>query len=526
MFYINNKKVKEWIVKGEGNDQFLHRVRSAVMDNREFYSKSSDSEFVDIKVYHGGQRIKTSPQFVKKTELSSTIIRVQLLVDYNLMVLNASKSNVVDFSGASGSNPTFKLDPSTTASTVYVYLREASPLRNTYSYSLLMSHDDNDPSPISTNSIGKDCGFNNAECYVYDGSYYSVRALGGLAIIAPAAHATSAYLSYNFIDPPELSVGNSYNQAEIRFGYLPKETAEAMGFTAEANPNGETKEATDYYGWGCWVDNEAWLWSDDELREIFSTDGGTIEATSNWKGLITLAKILVEDTFHWGVYHLNGSNIASIIGGSDPVFKAGFIFEHDGESMVSEVRLLQDTPLSTVIQQYYDGTSYDLILILPFSQPALHDHEMSDFYEELLSSSSLVEDLPTSVDQFFNINSVLPNSIVGTMNVSVSDSVGNGYLYCGSNIQNGINVATQGNSVALTLDSLTSIIYLGSRTPSTSLTILLNDITIPDWMQEMMTTAYFNYYKLVPFITSPSIDPSTGGGVNEPAYTDGTIELS
>ena len=138
MFYINNKKVKEWIVMGEGNDQFLHRVRSAVMDNREFYSKSSDSEFVDIKVYHGGQRIKTSPQFVKKTELSSTIIRVQLLVDYNLMVLNASKSNVVDFSGASGSNPTFKLDPSTTASTVYVYLREASPLRNTYSYSLII----------------------------------------------------------------------------------------------------------------------------------------------------------------------------------------------------------------------------------------------------------------------------------------------------------------------------------------------------------------------------------------------------
>ena len=193
--------------------------------------------------------------------------------------------------------------------------------------------------------------------------------------------------------------------------------------------------------------------------------------------------------------------------------------------MVSEVRLLQDTPLSTVIQQYYDGT-YDLILILPFSQTTLQDHEMSDFYEELLSSSCLVEDLPTSVDQFFNINSVLPNSIVGTMNVSVSDSVGNGYLYCGSNIQNGINVATQGNSVALTLDSSTSIIYLGNRTPSTSLTISLNDITMPDWMSEMMSTNVFRSYKLIPFITSPSIDPSTGGGVNEPAYTDGTIELS
>ena len=142
---------------------------------------------------------------------------------------------------------------------------------------------------------------------------------------------------------------------------------------------------------------------------------------------------------------------------------------------------------------------------------------MSDFYEELLDSSCLVEDLPTSVDQFFNINSVLPNSIVGTMNVSVSDSVGNGYLYCGSNIQNGINVATQGNSVALTLDSSTSIIYLGSRTPSTSLTISLNDITMPDWMSEMMTTNYFSYYKLIPFITSPSIGP---------AYIDGAIELS
>ena len=510
MFYINNKKVKEWIVKGEGNDQFLHRVRSAVMDNREFYSgNSSNSEFVDIKVYHEGQRIKTSPQFVKKTELSSTIIRVQLLVDYNLMVPNASKNNVVDFSGAAGSNPTFKLDPSTTASTVYVYLREASPWRNTYSYSLLMIHDDNDPSSISTSSIGKDCGFNNAQCYVYNGYDYSVRALEGLAIIAPAAHATSAYLSYNFIDPPELSVGNSYNQAEIRFGYLPKETAEAMGFTAEENPNGEKKETTDYYGWGCWVDNEAWLWSDDELREIFSTDGSTIEATSNWKGLITLAKMLV--------YHLYGSNIASIIGGVDPVFEAGFIFEHDGESMVSEVRLLQDTPLSTVIQAY-DGT-YDLILILPFSQGTLDDHnKMSDFYEELLNSSILVEDLPTSVDQFFNINSVLPNSIAGTITVSVRDYVDNGYLYCGSNIQDDINVATQSNSVTLTLDSSTSIIYLGNRTPSTSLTISLNDITMPDWMSEMMmTTNYFNYYKLIPFITSPSIGP---------AYTDGAIELS
>lgn len=516
MFYINNKKVKEWIVKGEGNDQFLHRVRSAVMDNHEFYSgNSSNSEFVDIKVYHQGQRIKTSPQFVKKTELSSTIIRVQLLVDYSLMVLNASKSNVVDFSGASGSNPTFKLDPSTTASTVYVYLREASPLRNTYSYSLLMSHDDNDPSSISTSSIGKDCGFNNAQCYVYDGSYYSVRALGGLAIIAPAGHETSAYLSYNFIDPPELSVGNSYNQAEIRFGYLPKETAEAMGFTSTENPNGEGKEATDYYGWGCWVDNEAWLWSDDELCEIFSIDGSTIEATSNWNELITLAKMLVSDTFHWGVYHLNGSNIANTTLDPTFVFKAGFIFEHDGEHMVSEVRLLQDMPLSTVIQTYYDGT-YDLILILPFSQTT-PGHEMSDLYEQLLTSSCLVEDLPTSVDQFFNINSVVPESIVGTMNVSVSGSVDNAYLYCGSNIQNGINVATQGNSVALTLDSSTNIIYLGNRTPSTSLTISLNDITMPDWMSGMMTTAYFNYYKLIPFITSPSIGT---------AYTDGTIELS
>lgn len=510
MFYINNKKVKEWIVKGEGNDQFLHRVKSAFLNNQEFYFKSGDSEFVNIKVYHDGQRIKTDPQFVKKTELSSTTIRVQLSVDYDLMVSNVSKSYVVDFSGTANATPTFKLDSSITASTIYIYLREASSWRNTHAYSLELS--DYNFSSISTSAIGKDCGFDNAQCYVWNGSYYTTASLAGLAIIAPGAHPSNAYLNYCFIDPPEI---NSYGEDTVRFGYLPKETAEVMGFSSERNPDASDKSSPDYWGWGCWVEDKAWLWSDAELCEIFSITTETIQATSNWKSIITLASLTAGETFHWGVYRLNNS-IASTQFSSNPTFKAGIIFEQDdSQSLVSDVRLVQNQRLDEVLAAYYSGEN-DLILILPFSQPTVDTgNKMSDFYQELINTSCLLEDLPTSVEQFFNINSVLPSCINGTMEITASAE--NGYLYCGSNIQdNGISVATT-NSVSLDVNnSSTSIIYLGARTPSASLTLSFDNIPmIPDWMFDMMSSELFINYKLIPFITSSSIgEVSTDGTIN------------
>jgi len=438
MFYINNKKVKEWIVKGEGNDQFLHRVRSALLDYREFYSSSSsDSEFVDIKVYHEGNRIKTSPQFVRKIDLSSTTITVQLNVDYALKVSNASRCGVIDFSGTANQQPTFKLDPSTTASTVYIYLTEGSSWRNTNLYSMILS--DVNYSSIATSSIGKDCGFDNAQVYVRSSSSYYNCALGGLAILGTANHPEDAYLMYNLIDTPDISDVFNGSSSLVRFGYLPQSTAEIMGFSSDANPNGVSKESTDYWGWGCWIEDEQWLWSDAELAEIFSTDGNMIIAGSNWKSIIKLAGLSYGDTLHWGIYDLDSSIIESFGGGAqlpDAIFTDGWIFDHDDSNMLSDVYSLKGCTLSDVLNNQLPSPQGTVTLIVPFSQVSTGVDSMSDLYTMLINTALLTYDFSTLVDQFFNSSPAFEFAelISGEYSTNVADS---GFMYCCNPFGNG-----------------------------------------------------------------------------------------
>lgn len=78
------------------------------------------------------------------------------------------------------------------------------------------------------------------------GNVYNLCYVSGIGILPASGHETFAYVSLNLVNPPEISFSGS--QSLIHFGYLPKDTAEAMGFTATENPNGESKETTDYYG--------------------------------------------------------------------------------------------------------------------------------------------------------------------------------------------------------------------------------------------------------------------------------------
>ena len=500
MFYINNKKVKEWIVKGEGNDQFLHRVRSAKINNREFYSgNSSDSEFVDVRVYYEGQRIKTTPQLVRKTQLSSTTIRVNVTSPYTIMALGGNASNLVDFTGTAEANPTFKIDPSVTQSTFTVYLKKASNWLDTHSYSLQVS--DYNFSSISSSGIGKDCGFENAAVYVMNGSSYSICSLAGVSICEPANHAGYGYIKLNLINPPDVG----YNSALVHFGYLPEETAAAMGFTNEENPNGISKSSPDYWGWGCWVENEQWLWSDDELREIFSSTGDTIRAC-DWDTLLEASTLSCDDVFHWGVYDLDGSIIESEGGSisftSNPTFKAGWIFDHDDTGLLSDVMSLEGADLSSVLNQI-GSPQGTITLIIPFSQPtgdSGSDNTMSGLFLEMYNRSFITSTTYEYAEQNFGSTRLFTDTITGvySTNISVSD----GYLYCCSQFGAvSTEIASPDNVVSLDVGIDTSVIYVGARGTNCKLSVDINN-GAPSKMNEMISSEYFTYYKLIPFISN------------------------
>lgn len=128
MYYINNKKVKEMLKKG--SDGFLHRVSYGYLGgNKKFYGQdlSFESPLVDVHVYYEGERINTLPQFIKRSELSTTTITVQQTFSNNLKVSSPNSSGVINFSGSKGSRPTFKLNPSTIGSktNINIYLLKA-----------------------------------------------------------------------------------------------------------------------------------------------------------------------------------------------------------------------------------------------------------------------------------------------------------------------------------------------------------------------------------------------------------------
>ena len=129
MYYVNGKQVKEMLMIG--NDGFLHRTAFGYLsNNRKFYSKdaSYESSLVDVCVYCEGERLLTSPQFIKRSELSSTTITIQSTFQYDLKVSSPSASGVTNFSGTKGKRPTFKLDPTVigTKSSANIYLLKVS----------------------------------------------------------------------------------------------------------------------------------------------------------------------------------------------------------------------------------------------------------------------------------------------------------------------------------------------------------------------------------------------------------------
>lgn len=521
MYYVNGKQVKEMLMKG--SDGFLHRTLYGYLsNNRKFYSKDTayESPLVDVHVYCEGERLLTSPQFIKRSELSSTTITVQSTFQYNLKVSNPSASGVTDFSGTKGKRPTFKLDPTVigTKSSANVYLLkapESSDWVDTGSYSIIF--DDYSFTSIPTSAFHKDCSFEQAGVYVRDSDNYNLCYVAGLSILPAPNHETFAYISLNLINPPEISFSGS--QSLVHFGYLPKDTAEAMGFTAEENPNGESKEATDYYGWGCWADNEQWFWSDDELREIFSVGGGTISQMF-LNTFIENSTLSYNDTWHWGVYDLD------VLGGSasfinNPVFLDGWIFDHDDTQMFSDIISLQNTTLADVLNTYFTSPQGTITMIIPYSQQTTNSNDtMGNLWGELEGNSILTTDIFTCAEQFFNVDTnvkPLPtdNLVTGTFETSISSA--SGYLYCCSNFGSyDMLTATASNTATFNVGSDTSIVYLGARNKNAILSLSFSDPSVPSSLIEMFNSERFSSYKLLPFIT----------GQNDGAISmDGTIGL-
>lgn len=527
MYYVNGKQVKEMLMKG--GDGFLHRTLYGYLsNNRKFYSKDTayESPLVDVHVYYEGERLLTSPQFIKRSELSSTTITVQSTFQDNLKVSSPSASGVTDFSGTKGKRPTFKLDPTVigTKSSANVYLLkapESSDWVDTGSYSIIF--DDYSFTSIPTSAFYKDCSFEQAGAYVRVSDNYNLCYVAGLAILPAPNHETFAYISLNLINPPEISFSGS--QSLVHFGYLPKDTAEAMGFTAEENPNGEPKEATDYYGWGCWADNEQWFWSDDELREIFSVGGGTISQMF-LNTFIENSTLSYTDTWHWGVYDLDVSSLggsASFI--NNPVFSDGWIFDHDDTQMFSDIISLQNTTLADVLNTNFTSPQGTITIIIPYSQPTTNSNDtMGELWGELESNSILTTDIFTCAEQFFNVDTnvkPLPtdNLVTGTFETSISSA--SGHLYCCSNFgSSGMLTATASNTATFNVGSDTSIVYLGARNKNAILSLSFSDPSVPSSFIEMFNSERFSDYKLLPFITGQddgtiSMDGTIGLEISE-----------
>lgn len=523
MLCINEKKVKEMLKKG--SDGFLHRVSSCYLsNNRKFFEKNQSfkSPFVDVHVYLGGERIIALPQFIKRSELSSTTITLQMTFPYNLKVSSPNTSGVINFSGTKGNRATFKLNPSTvgTKENINIYLLKAedasSDWEDTGSYSLELS--DYSFSSIPSSAFYRDCGFENAAIYARDGSnIYGIHDLAGLAVLPAPDHETYAYVALNFTDLPDVSSVYSDPMSFIHFGYLPKDTAEAMGFTAESNPDGTEKGSSDYYGWGCWADNRRWLWSDDELREVFSSNGATIkQAFLDY--VINASTLTRGDVWHWGVYNLYVNNLGGTASfENDPVFQDGWIFDHDETDVLSEIYSLQGRTLSDVLNSYLSSPQGTVTMILPYSQPTVDSSDtMSGLIEELTNSSVLQSDIYTDAQQLFNLNIQMPenNLVDGIFQTSISGT--NGYLYCCSKFgESDVLVATESNSEIFGAGSETSIIYLGARSKNSILNL---DFTNPtSELGDMFSSERLSFYKIIPLITGQN-----DGFVS----SDGTIELT
>ena len=480
MFYVGNKKVKEIVVKG--SDNFLHRVRAGVLNNKYFYlTNPQNSELVDVVVNYSGERTKTTPQMVKKSELGSTTIQLDnIYSEYELMV-SASSPGYDCVDSFSSTSKTLTLKPNTTKSTVTLNLVKKSNMISTHSMALKIE----DNPFIDSYSYGS-FQLENALVYARDsqGQYQQIP----VTEIEVTPEVVEFFPTFN---------PNIDTQSSVHFGFLSKSAAESLGFSATDNPDGSSKECTDYYGWGWWTD-EAWLWSDRELQEIFSI-GDNIRVGDNWNDLLQIG----DGMFHWGIYDLDPANLYSLDDGNEIFTKAWIVAaDPDNQQFVFDV---SGRSFNDIYSSVLEGAEFSqLQLVVPFSQP------LPTTYESL-QNFGIIQSQQEIIDNYFGtIGGISINAISGDYQFSLSQN-NNAlpYVYAGdfsTYVQP--TYYDQGGTLAgyMTYSVGNGFLYLGATYPEASSI----DITTDTAVDTSILGDVHLGYKLIPLITSSGTTTTNG----------------
>ena len=480
MFYVGNKKVKEIVVKG--SDNFLHRVRAGVFNNKYFYlTNPQNSELVDVVVNYSGERKRTSPQMVKKSELGSTTIQIDnIYSEYELMV-SASSPGYDCLDSFSSTSKTLTLKPNTTKSTVTLNLVNKSNLISTQSVALQIA----DNPFIDSYSHGS-FNLENALVYArdYNGQYQTVP----VTEIQVSPEVVEFFPTFN---------PNIDTQSSVHFGFLSKSAAESLGFSATDNPDGSSKECTDYYGWGCWTD-EAWLWSDRELQEIFSI-GADIRIEDNWNNLLQLQ----DGMFHWGIYDLNPANLNSPNDDHEIFTKAWIVADDNNQQSIFDV---SRRSFNDIYSSDLEGREFSqLQLVVPFSQ------QLPATYKSL-QNLGIIQSQQEIIDNYFGtIGGISMNAISGDYQFSLSrNNNGHPYVYAGdfSTYVQPTYYDDWGGTLAgyMTYSVGNGFLYLGATYPEASSI----DITTDTAVDTSILGAVHLGYKLIPLITSSGTTTTNG----------------
>lgn len=483
MFYVGNKKVKEVVVKG--SDNFLHRVRAGVLNSRYFYlTNPQNSELVDVVVNYSGERTRTSPQMVKKSELSSTTIRLNDISSQYELEVSASSPGYDCVDSFSSTSKTLKLKSDTTKSTVTLNLVQLSNKISTDSLALVIGYD-----PFVNNYSRGSFALENAFVYARDsnGQYQQV----------PVTEIQIDPESVEFF--PMLSPSHtSITDEDTHFGFLSKTKAESLGFSATENPNGTTKECSDYYGWGCWSDG-GWLWSDRELQEIFS-ETDDIRVSDTWQDLLSISG----NFFHWGIYDLDLTNIADTesIHAEETFDKAWIVLlDSNGATTIEDVGGM---PWDTLYSNIFKNQEYEQAqLIVPYSQPCGETYKKLQYFSVI----QLQQDV---VGSYFGTAGgiSLDVKLSGDYQFSLDQSLNQyPYVYAGD-FSNYVSPTYYDHggvlSGALTYSVNNGFLYLGAFYPEANSIDITTDTTVT--VDTTILRAVSLGYKLIPFIT---IDGST-----------------
>lgn len=475
MFYINNKKVKEIVVKG--SDNFLHRVRAGVLNNKYFYQTNpQNSELVDVVVNYSGERTRTSPQMIKKSELSSTTISLNdIPSEYELMV-SASSPGYECVDSFSSTSKTLTLKPDTTKSTVTLNLVRKSNKISTDSLALVIFED-----PFVNNYSRGSFELENAFVYArdYNGQYQQV----------PVTEIQVSPETVEFF--PMLSTSHtSIDNKDTHFGFLSKAGAESLGFSESENPEG-VDECSDYYGWGCWTD-DGWLWSDLELQEIFS-ENDVIRVGDTWNDFINISSNIL----HWGIYDLDLTNIENTesIHVEETFDKAWIVLlDSSGSTMIEDVsRKSWDTICSDLFgnQQFEQAQ-----LIVPFSQACGQTYTQLQYYGVIQTQQDVV-------GSYFGTTGgiSIPTTISGDYQFSLDRNMNQyPYVYAGD-FSNYVNPTYYDHGGTLSGHMTYSVgngfLYLGAKFPEASSIDIATNTTV----DTTVLSAVHLGYKLIPFIT-------------------------